>query len=109
MFSPRRSFDFAGMTTVPREPGVYVVYDLAGPVYVGRSRVSIRDRLMAHVTGRGNRNLALARHVGASGSLTFSYLCGVASVEQAEAQLIRTLGVARFANLRRETDPADWA
>ena len=51
----------------------------------------------------------MATQVGASGSLTFSYLGGIASVEQAEALLIRTLGVTRFANLRREMDPADWA
>ena len=109
MFSSRRPFDLVSVATIPHEPGVYVVYDLAGPIYVGRSRVSVRDRLVAHVTGRGNRNLRMATQVGASGSLTFSYLGGIASVEQAEALLIRTLGVTRFANLRRETDPADWA
>jgi len=63
---------------------------------------------MAHVTGVGNQNLALAKRIGASGSLSFSYLAGVPSPEQAEAVLIRTLGVSKFANLRRETDPADW-
>ena len=108
MFSRRLPFDFAAVATVPHEPGVYIVYDLAGPIYVGRSRVSIRDRLMAHLTGRGNRNLALAIRVGASSSLSFSYLGGIGSVEQAEAQLIRVLGVSRFANLRKESDPADW-
>lgn len=109
MFSTRRPFDVVRVSAVPCESGVYVVYDLAGPIYVGRSRVSIRDRLMAHVTGRGNRNLTLARHVGAAGSLTFSFLSGIVSVEQAEAQLIQALGVTQFANLRKETDPADWA
>ena len=74
---------------------------------MGRSRCDIQSRLLLHLNGRGNRNLALARRVGASGSLRFEYDCLI-SVNQVEAQLIRNLGVDKFANLRRETDPADW-
>jgi hypothetical protein len=82
---------------------VYIIYDLAGPIYVGRSAVDIHSRLQSHFDGTGNRNLALARRIGASKSLTFTY-CLLPSREQADVErlLIAALGVAEFANLRRE-------
>jgi hypothetical protein len=88
---------------VPRRSGVYIIYDLAGPIYVGRSSVDIRRRLQSHFFGTGNRNLALARIRGALPSLTFAY-CLLPSVEQADVErlLIAALGVAKFANMRRE-------
>lgn len=99
----RKPFERSAVDQVPRRPGVYVVFDAAGPIYAGRSRVDIRRRLSAHVAGRGNRNLALARRLGAAGSLTFTY-CVLPAAEQADVErlLIASLGVAKFANLRRE-------
>ena len=82
---------------------MYVVYDLAGPIYAGRSRVDIHRRLQSHFDGTGNRNLALARRIGASSSLTFT-CCLLPPTEQADVEriLIAALGVAKYANLRRE-------
>ena len=71
--SHRLPFDRANIDAVPRRSGVYVVYDLAGPIYAGRSGVDIHRRLQSHFDGKGNRNLALARRVGAGPSLTFTY------------------------------------
>jgi hypothetical protein len=99
----RDPFDLQHIEAVPHQAGVYIIYDLAGPIYVGRSRVDINRRLRSHFKGTGNANIALARRVGASSSLTFTYCC-LPPEEQADVEriLIAALGVAKFANLRRE-------
>jgi hypothetical protein len=56
--------------------------------------------------GTGNRIIAQALRVGAGPSLRFEYQTMI-SDQQAEAQLIKALGSFNYANLRRETDPAD--
>ena len=101
--SHRLPFDGKSIDAVPRGSGVYVIYDLAGPIYAGRSSVDIHRRLRSHFDGTGNRNLALARRVGARSSLSFIY-CLLPTSEQADVErvLIAALGVAKFANLRRE-------
>lgn len=107
MFMRRKPFTAINVSTVPKEAGVYIIYDRASreAVYVGRSRVSIYDRLNKHVTGLGSRKIAevIRRRV----ELDFEYQV-LGSPEQAEAQLIQALGTTRLFNLRRETDPADW-
>jgi hypothetical protein len=101
--SHRLPFDRKNIDAVPRGSGVYIIYDLAGPIYAGRSRVDIHRRLQSHFDGTGNRNLALAMRIGASSSLTFTY-CLLPPTEQADVErlLIAALGVAKYANLRRE-------
>lgn len=101
--SERELFDAHHVREVPRSPGVYIIYDLAGPIYVGRSGEDIRGRLRKHLKGDGNKNIALAKRVGAAGGLTFTYCC-LPKSEQVDVErfLIATLGVAQFANLRRE-------
>jgi predicted GIY-YIG superfamily endonuclease len=101
--SHRLPFEWRNIAEVSRSPGVYVIYDLAGPIYAGRSRVDIHRRLQSHFNGTGNRNLALTRRIGASSSLTFTY-CLLPTTEQVDAEriLIAALGVAKYANLRRE-------
>jgi hypothetical protein len=84
--------------------GVYIVYKNHDPYYVGMSNSSIRDRLLAHISGRGSRKIA--EQLGQGNDLTYEWLC-VDSPEQAEAQLIGELGTITAGNLRRETDPAD--
>ena len=101
--SHRLPFDKTNVDAVPRSSGVYIIYDLAGPIYAGRSRVDIHRRLQSHFDGTGNRNLAAARRIGAGSSLTFTY-CLLPPAEQADVEriLIAALGVAKYANLRRE-------
>ena len=48
MFQPIQPFDKAEILIVPEASGVYIIYDLAGPIYVGRSAVNIRRHLLAH-------------------------------------------------------------
>lgn len=99
----RLPFDYVQIDKVPHSSGVYIIFDLAGPIYVGRSRVDIRRRLLSHFNGTGNKNLALAKRIGASRSLTFTYCCLPATVQaDVERLLIAALGVAAFANLRHE-------
>ena len=94
------------LTAVPHEPGVYIIYAGHGaPFYVGRSRVSIHDRLRCHTTKAGSKKVRDALNRGEM--LTFEWE-EMLSPEQAEAQLIAALGVVTVGNLRRETDPADW-
>jgi GIY-YIG catalytic domain len=101
--SHREPFDAPHVGAVPRRSGVYIIYDLAGPVYVGRSRVDIHRRLMSHFNGTGNRNIAMARRVGVGASLSFTYCCLPAAEQQdVERILIAALGAGKFANLRRE-------
>jgi hypothetical protein len=99
----REPFDAFHVLLVPRASGVYVVSDLSGPIHVGRSRVDIRRRLLTHLRGKGNRNIAFGRRVGAAASLDFTYCC-LRPEEQADVEriLIASFGVATLANLRRE-------
>ena len=101
--SLREPFDQIHVVQVPHLSGVYVIYDLAGPIYAGRSSTDIQRRLHSHLVGSGNKNLALARGVGAATSLMFTY-CVLPCSSQADVErlLIAALGVANFANLRRE-------
>ena len=99
----RDPFDARHIRAVPRQSGVYIIYDLAGPIYAGRSRVDIHRRLESHLKGTGNRNVAMACRVGAASSLTFTYCCLPAAIQaDVESILIAALGVGKFANLRRE-------
>lgn len=106
--STRQPFDEGHVSRAPASPGVYIIYDLAGAIYVGRSGSSIRDRLYRHLHGSGNRNIARAVRVGAATSLSFCYCVTLQSVQRdAEAYLIAELGAAQYANLRRESLPED--
>jgi excinuclease UvrABC nuclease subunit len=98
-------FDSTHVLNVPSAPGVYIIYNSLGePIYVGRSRVNINDRLRKHVMGKGNRGIADL--LTNSSDMWFEY-SEMMSPEQAEAQLIAGLGTKAFGNLRGETDPAD--
>ena len=106
MFRPRKPLIPSTFMGVPHAPGVYIIYDGRGkPFYVGRSRVSIRDRLRCHAGRIGSRKVRDALNRGEK--LTFEWE-EMLSPEQAEAQLIAALGLVNLGNLRRETDPADW-
>jgi hypothetical protein len=108
-FLPIRPFNDEWVSKVDRSSGVYIVYDLAGPIYVGRSAVDIHRRLHSHLIERGNQVIAQAMRIGAASSLTFTYcLLPRADQANAEAVFIRELGSAEFANLRRETSDEDW-
>jgi excinuclease UvrABC nuclease subunit len=110
MFRPKKPLTAVnlGPRYVPSVPGVYIIYLANGsPFYVGRSIVSVRDRLCCHAAGRGSQRVAELLRRGEK--LTFEWE-EMMSAEQAEAQLIKGLGTRgrEFGNLRRETDPADW-
>jgi hypothetical protein len=107
--SDRRPFTRLEIDFVSPLPGIYIIYDLAGPIYVGRSSIDIRRRLRAHYNMEGNRNIAAARRVGATTSLTFAFCCMPVAIQRdVEAILIRHLSVTSFANLRREAAAEDW-
>ena len=107
MFRTARPFDVAGVMSVPHRPGVYVIYKRDGtPYYVGRSRVDMFIRLWKHLHGVGSTKIKAALNQGVGLDFEFQEMI---SVEQAEAILIRELGALHFGNLRRESDPADWA
>lgn len=109
MFTRRTPFDEQHVVCVPKSSGVYIIYDLAGAIYVGRSASDIRRRLKAHLAQEGNRNIAHAIRIGAASSLSFAYKCLPVSLQRdEEAILIHELGVDKYANLRRETLPEDW-
>lgn len=106
IFMKQLPFDSASVDKAPEAPGVYIIYLRNGPpFYVGRSRVNIRARLRRHVTRTGSRKITEALLKGTRLDFEFQ---DMASVEQAEAILIRGLGTITLGNLRRETDPADW-
>jgi hypothetical protein len=107
MFGKRVPFNRLYVSRVPRESGIYIIYSqlTKEPVYVGRSRRDIHDRLQRHLVGTGSRKIADA--MSHRIPLNFEYEC-MMSVEQAESNLIDALGTIKFFNLRRETDPADW-
>jgi excinuclease UvrABC nuclease subunit len=107
MFRTIKPFDLAGVMAVPHKPGIYVIYKRDGtPYYVGRSRVDIFARLWKHLHGLGSMRIKAMLDQGVGLNFEFQEMI---SVEQAEAMLIKEMGVLRFGNLRRESDPADWA
>jgi len=112
MLVQRQPFDRPYIDCTPEEPGIYIIYDLAGPIYVGRSGCNIRRRLQTHHSGSGNRNVAMAMRIGAGSSLTFRYcLLSKSEASLVEGVLIQELGAAEYANLRREQipdDPEGW-
>jgi excinuclease UvrABC nuclease subunit len=75
---------------VPRRPGVYLMHDLRGVIYIGRAE-DLRRRYEDHLDGSHNPYVrrALARTMG---SLCFSWVL-VAAPEQIELErsLIRSL------------------
>lgn len=112
MTQQRLLFDLPSIMHVPEKPGIYIIYDLAGIIYVGKSGINIRRRLKSHWSRRGNQNIAMAMKIGAGSSLTFKFweLTGF-QANQAEGILIRELGAINYANLRKEKitdDPQGW-
>src|SRR6476646_3502102 len=91
------AFNLANVHSVPEKPGVYIIYEPAGPFYVGRSGRNIRRRLLAHLNGTGNQNVKLARKIIEVGrTLTFTYaVLPKANQSEVEAVLIATLNVAQ--------------
>ena len=68
------AFTRVNINKVPRQSGIYVIYEPAGPFYVGRSGSDIRRRLLAHLSGTGNRNVKIARKIiEVRDALTFTY------------------------------------
>jgi len=106
MFRPRRPLIPWNLKNLPSRPGVYIIYRADGsPFYVGRSSVSVRDRLCCHATRSGSRKVREALDRGEMLSFEWEEM---SSPHQAEAQLIAALGTRTAGNLTRETDPADW-
>lgn len=106
MFRPKKELSPENIRWVPKGPGVYIIYTSHGiAFYIGRSLVSIHDRLLAHAGKRGSRKVRLALERGERLQFEWEEL---GSPYQAEAQLIAQLDTVRFGNLRGETDPADW-
>jgi excinuclease UvrABC nuclease subunit len=105
IFSNKQPFNALNISLLPHFPGIYILYLQGRPVYVGRSRVSVKDRLNAHVKCRGSRKVAELVQM----QRLLDFECEeMMSPEQAEAQLIEMLGTTEYGNLRGETDPADW-
>ena len=100
--SALKPFNETQVNKASKLPGVYVIYKQGTPVYVGRSSRSIRNRLRAHQSGKGNWFVKLIR---SSPETSFEY-CTTMSPEQAEAQLILGLKTKEYGNYRCETDPA---
>ena len=106
MFKNLESFDEFNVRKVPHKAGVYIIYKNNGqPFYVGRSRISMFDRLWKHLQLNGSSRIRNALDKGERFNFEYQEMV---SVEQAEAILIAKLGVIDFGNLRREADPVDW-
>jgi hypothetical protein len=108
MLSTPQPFSASTVNSAPVAGGIYVVYDLFGPIYVGRSRLSLRDRMLLHFGGNGNRNFRLATAIGTRSQMSYTYHVGVEQPGEAERRLETDLGPAAAASLRQERDPADW-
>jgi hypothetical protein len=57
---------------IPDDPGVYLIHDLRGVLYAGRS-ICLRRRFTEHCEARGNELIALAQR-SVFGRLTFSWV-----------------------------------
>src|SRR5450759_4003795 len=96
-FSALRPFDSASLVVVPREPGVYLIYDRDGPVYGGRTK-DLSRRLREHLLQFGSAKVAELIRAGIP--LRFSFLMmDTAEIHEAEGTLIAQLGLTDFANI----------
>src|SRR6059058_1830837 len=57
---PTSSVNRDNVIAAPEKAGVHIIYEPAGPFYVGRSSCNIRRRLLAHLNSTGNQNVKLA-------------------------------------------------
>jgi hypothetical protein len=98
------AFNKTNVDKVPNSSGVYIIYEPAGPFYVGCSGRDIQRRLLAHLNGTGNANVKLALKIrGGAPTLTFTYaLIPHANHREVESVLIAGLGVTKLANMRHE-------
>lgn len=98
------AFTTENINKVPERPGIYILYEPAGPFYVGRSSVNMRARLRAHFGGYGNKNVRLAMRIRqVARSITFTYVQLQPGCErEVESVLIPMLGTTRLANMRHE-------
>ena len=96
-------FTRRNLDSVPRLPGVYIVYDFAGPLCAGRSSSDVhralRDHYDAFTRGRG----ALALAIRDAEAVMFSY-CVLPSSDVADVErlLAATLGLGRLLDLKRQ-------
>lgn len=84
-------FDYCHRVCVPSAQGVYIVHDLRGPLYVGRSQ-NLNKRFFDHLTDTHNPDFAeLLKNP--QGSMRFSWLetTSITETEQLEKQVIRHL------------------
>jgi hypothetical protein len=112
MFETLRPFTREVINGVGSEPGVYIVFDSAGPIYTGRSGKNIQERLIKHVTKRGSRTIKdiMRGGEGQSESLMFSYAYMRSGDERvAEAVLQKGLQGVKFGNRRQEKISEDWS
>ena len=79
--------------SVPDLPGVYIIYDAAGPINAARSGTSVRQRLLAHRSGNGNGVIgeAILDEYQAC-SLTFTFAV-MAKCEQRDAEALLNIGI----------------
>ncbi len=68
--------------------GVYIVYKDGKPFYIGRSISNVRHRLYKHSRNIGSKAIAAQNH----SRLTFEFTTEIISVEQVEAELVRSFG-----------------
>ena len=66
MFDGEVEFLIGHRVSVPDCPGVYVLYDISGPIYVGRSARSLHKRFLEHYENTHNKGLraAIANPIG---------------------------------------------
>ncbi|MBY5980216.1 GIY-YIG nuclease family protein [Ferrimonas balearica] len=99
MINGEVKFLIGNQVCVPDVPGVYVFYDISGPIYVGKSD-SLHKRFQQHYEGSHNKALrkAISEPVG---SLRFAWkvVDSVTETDEEEKRWIRKLGPA--ANLIR--------
>lgn len=83
-------YRFAWALAVPRRPGVYLIHDLRGVLYIGRAE-DLRRRFEDHLLGSHNPDVRTALRT-TLGNVCFSWVL-VAAPEQVELErsLIRSL------------------
>jgi excinuclease UvrABC nuclease subunit len=69
---------------VPDEPGVYLIHDIRGALYVGRS-ADLRRRFSEHCDARGNELIARAQR-SAFGVLAFSWTTVLDGQQRAQVE-----------------------
>lgn len=106
-FTGKIAFTEIQLKALPLTPGVFILYDMMNPVYLGRSRSDIRIRLFANLRGSSRPAIATVLRKGVFLSFCYAVL-PAADYARVSEHLLREKLAADYSRIRIQTAYDDW-